>query len=85
MTISLYQQCFDITYIFKNECEDKSPNFYSLPESSVINCVGITRYKTESSAITCVGITRYKTRFGYIVKPINCVEEDRLASIKYSR
>jgi hypothetical protein len=32
-----------------------------------------------------VGITRYKTRFSYIIKTINCVEEDRLASMKYSR
>jgi hypothetical protein len=32
-----------------------------------------------------VGITRYKTRLSYIVKTINCVEEDRLASMKCSR
>jgi hypothetical protein len=32
-----------------------------------------------------VGITRYKTRFGCIVRTINCVEEDRLGSMKHSR
>jgi hypothetical protein len=29
-------------------------------------------------------ITKYKTGFGYIVKMINCVEEGRLASMKYN-
>jgi hypothetical protein len=41
-------------------------------------------YRQIHKSIT-VGITRYKTRFSSTVKTINCVEEDRLASMKYSR
>jgi hypothetical protein len=44
-----------------------------------------TKDHISNSRSNLIGITRYKTRFSYVVKTINYVEEDRLASMKYSR
>jgi hypothetical protein len=64
------------------DCFDRSPPFVRTAFIALIEKTYDLR--PEKALLNLLEITRYKTRFGHIIKTINCVEKDRLASMKYN-